>query len=452
MIGLLDQIGNTPMVEVKNLDTGLCKLYLKLENVNPGGSIKDRMALYMILDAEEKGLIQKGGTLIEATNGNTGVSMALIAKLKGYKFIAVVPDKMSKETINHIRALGSQVVITRSDVLKGHPDYYQDKAVQLSREIPGSLFLNQYENSANVKAHEMTTGPEIITQLEGKPDAVVCGVSSGGTLSGLTRFFKKQDLEVEMVLADPKGSILADFVKTDRLVKPGTWTVEGIGKTFIPAIADFSSIKKTYTISDQESIDASLLMLEKEGILGGCSSGTLLAAALRYCKEQTSSKKVVTFVCDTGEKQFNKFWDPNWLLREGYAKHPQSVTIFEMVETFIEGQTYPSVESSVSIFHAYNLMRTWGVECIAVTENDDFVGVTDINRIIRAVKFGMQAYAPIASCMAQNWTSVQKNESVIRIRDILAIGNHPVLFDGDKMIGVVSPKDFMDHWRLQLKW
>lgn len=444
-------IGNTPLLEVDHLDTGLCRLFLKLENQNPGGSIKDRIALSMINDAEQKGILNEGTTLVEATAGNTGLGLALVARLKGYRLILVIPDKMSMEKITHLRAMGAEVVITRSDVMKGDKDYYQDKAQEIASQIPESIYINQFENQANPLAHETTTGPEILEQLGGKIDAVVCGVGSGGTITGLSRFFAKKNMPVEMILADPKGSVLAEYVKTGQVENAGAWLVEGIGEDFIPPIVDLSRVSKTYTITDQESFETARILLEKEGILAGSSSGTLIAAALRYCREQKTPKNVVSFVCDTGNKYLNKFWDNSWYLREGYAKAPGKVTIGDIVKGNTHGGSYPSVDSGVSIYHTYNQMRLTGIECMVITENDEFAGITDINRLIRAIKHGMLAHAPVSACMAQNWTSVQINDPVERIQNILSIGNHPVLFDGAALLGIISPKDYMDFWRLKYK-
>src|SRR5215469_3300027 len=225
---VLEMIGNTPLVEVQRLDTGPCRLFLKLENQNPGGSIKDRIALSMIEAAERDGRLAPGGTLVEATAGNTGLGLALGASQKGYRLILVIPDKMSQEKIFHLRALGAEVILTRSDVGKGHPEYYQEVAERLARETPGALYVNQFANPANPKAHEETTGPEIWAQMEGRLDAIVCGVGSGGTLTGLSCYFARVAPHVEMVLADPEGSVLAEYVTAGKLPpRAGSWLVEG---------------------------------------------------------------------------------------------------------------------------------------------------------------------------------------------------------------------------------
>src|SRR6187549_174335 len=312
---ILSLIGDTPLVEATQFDTGPCRLFLKLENHNPSGSIKDRIALSMIEAAERDGRLQPGGTIIEATAGNTGLGLALIAGAKGYRIILVIPDKMSQEKIAHVRALGAEVRLTRSDVTRGHPEYYQDVAAKLTKQIPGAFYVNQFGNPANPLAHERTTGPEIWEQMRHDVDAVVVGVGSGGTLTGLGRFFNrvKPRRGIEMVLADPKGSILYEYVKSGKLLEAGSWAVEGIGEDFIPEIADMSLLTDAFEIDDGESFATARELLSKEGIFGGSSTGTLLAGALRYCRQQTKPKRVVTFVCDSGNKYLSKMFNDVWM-------------------------------------------------------------------------------------------------------------------------------------------
>jgi cystathionine beta-synthase len=318
---ILSLIGDTPLVEITRMDTGLCQLFIKLENQNPTGSIKDRIALSMIEAAEEEGRLEPGGTIIEATAGNTGLGLALIAAAKGYRLILIIPDKMSQEKIAHVRALGAEVRVARSDVTRGHPEYYQDVAAKLATEIPGAFYVNQFGNPANPLAHERTTGPEIWEQMRHDVDAVVVGVGSGGTLTGLSRFFSrvKPRRGIEMILADPTGSILYEWVKTGKLHKAGSWAVEGIGEDFVPDIADMSFVTDAFEIDDAESFAVARELLRKEGILGGSSTGTLLAGALRYCRQQTAKNASLlssaTREINTSRKCITTF---GWLSRDSF--------------------------------------------------------------------------------------------------------------------------------------
>lgn len=310
---ILDVIGNTPLVKLQHFDTGVCELFLKLENQNPAGSIKDRIALEIIQEAEKNHQLKPGGTLVEATAGNTGLALALVAAWKHYPLVVVMPDKMSSEKMAHLRALGAEVVVTRSDVTKEHPEYYQNIAERLAKSIPNAFYVNQFANPANPSAHEKTTGPEIWEQMQGKMDALVVGVGSGGTLTGTGRYLRKQNPALEIILADPEGSVLAHFFKTKELKTAGSWLVEGIGEDFVPENCDLSLVSEAIVVSDKEAFDCVRALLKREGILAGSSSGTLLHAALTYCRAQKTPKRVVTFVCDTGNKYLSKAFNPKWL-------------------------------------------------------------------------------------------------------------------------------------------
>ena len=304
---LLSLIGNTPMLKLSSVDTGVCELYVKLESQNPGGSIKDRIGLSIIEQAEESGDLKEGGTIIEATAGNTGIGLALVAALKGYKIILIIPDKMSREKILHLEGLGAEIILTRSDVPEGHPEYYHDVARRVAEETPGSFLANQFSNPANPFAHRTTTAPEIWDQMEGDLDAVVAGVGSGGTLTGLAEFFKEKDSSIQIVAADPENSIVADAViKGSYSYEGGSWLVEGVGEDFIPDNLDLSLIDDAETVTDKEAFEVLQVLLQEEGILGGSSTGTLVAGAIKWCQKQTEPKKVVTFICDTGNKYLSK--------------------------------------------------------------------------------------------------------------------------------------------------
>src|SRR3982751_4195007 len=367
---ILSLIGDTPLVEVTQFDTGPCRLFLKLENQNPGGSIKDRIALSMIEAAEAEEKLQPGGTVIEATAGNTGLGLALVAAAKGYRVVLVIPDKMSQEKISHVKALGAEVRITRSDVTRGHPEYYQDLAFRMAEEIPGGFYVNQFGNPANPLAHERTTGPEIWEQMRHDVDTVVVAVGSGGTLTGLGRFFNrvKPRRGIEMVLADPTGSILYEYVKTGQLVESGSWAVEGIGEDFIPEIADMSLVTEAFEIDDEESFATARELLQKEGILGGSSTGTLVAGALRYCRQQKKRKRVVTFVADTGNKYLSKMYNDFWMAEQGFAQRPTHGDLSDLISHRYEAGEVITVGPDDSLLTAFKRMRDSEVSQLPVVD------------------------------------------------------------------------------------
>ena len=342
----------------------------------------------MIEAAEADGRLKPGGVIVEATAGNTGLGLAQVGILKGYKLVLVVPDKMAREKIQHLRGLGVDVRLTRSDVGKGHPDYYQDIAERITKDIPGAIYINQFSNPANPKAHEESTGPEIFAQMGGDVDAVVCGVGSGGTLTGLGRFFAKHSPKTRMVLADPKGSILEPLINRQEHVEPGSWIVEGIGEDFIPDNCDLSYLRQgdAYAISDQESVEAARELLAKAGVLGGSSSGTLLAAALRFCRAQTQPLRVVTFVCDSGNKYLSKVFNDHWLAEQGLANRTLVGDLRDLIARGVQEGGAVTVAPDDTLDTAYKRMRVADVSQLPVMDGGRLIGIVDESDILDAVE------------------------------------------------------------------
>ncbi|MDR0218976.1 MAG: cystathionine beta-synthase [Enterobacteriaceae bacterium] len=449
---VLELIGDTPLLELTHLDTGPCRLFIKLENQNPGGSIKDRVALSMIEQAEKQGLLKPGGTIIEATAGNTGIGLALVAAMKGYKLILVVPDKMSREKIYHLRALGADVRLTRSDVVKGHPEYYQDYALRLSKEISGAYYIDQFNNPANSLAHIIGTGPEIWQQMEQDIDAVVVGVGSGGTLGGLSQYFKHVSPDTQFVLADPKGSILADYVEHGHYDEAGSWLVEGIGEDFIPPLGDFSNISHAYRITDAEAFSCARALLLQEGILAGASSGTLLAAALRYCRAQTTPKRVVTLACDSGNKYLSKMFNDYWLLEQGLSSPPKENDLTDYVTyRYQDGATvYVSPQDTLKIAHGR--MRLYDISQLPVLENGQVVGIIDEWDLMHTIQADSHNFAlPVSQAMTREVNTLNKNASLSQLIATFDAGHVALIVDDDNhFIGLVTRTDVLNAWRQQL--
>jgi cystathionine beta-synthase len=449
----LQMIGNTPMLEVRNLDAGLCRLFLKLENQNPGGSIKDRVARSMIEAAEADGSLKPGGTIIEATAGNTGLGLAQVAALKGYKLILIVPDKMAREKILHLRAMGVEVRLTRSDVGKGHPEYYQDMAQTLAQSIPGAIYVNQFENPANPRAHETTTGPEILQQMDGDLDAVVVGVGSGGTLTGVGRYMAKHSPKTRMVLADPVGSILCDYVATGTHGEAGSWIVEGIGEDFIPANAQMDLVSKAYSISDRESVDTARLLLRKEGILAGSSSGTLLAAALRWCREQTEPKRVVTLVCDTGSKYLTKMFNDMWLAAHGFDHRELHGDLRDLIAKRYADGGVVAIGPDDTLLTAYNRMRSADISQLPVVDHGRLVGILDESDVLAAVEGaddhrGLKFKTPVGEAMTRAVNTLQATQGVDALPEVFDRDEVALVCDGDEFVGVITRVDLINHLRL----
>ena len=445
---ILGLIGNTPLVEITRFDTGLCRLFVKLENQNPTGSIKDRMALAMVEAAERDGHLRPGGTIVEATAGNTGLGLALVAAVKGYQLILVIPDKMSQEKILHVRALGAKAVITRSDVTKGHPEYYQDLAEKIAAETPGAFFVNQFKNPANPLAHETSTGPEIWEQMHHEVDAVIVGVGSSGTLTGLSRFFAKVQPDCEIVLADPAGSVLTGYIREKHIGTAGSWLVEGIGEDFVPEIADLSRVKKAYSIPDKESFAAGREFLRKEGIFGGSSSGTLFAAALHYCREQSSPKRVVTFACDSGNKYLSKMYNDIWMAEQGFITRKQYGDLRDIISRRYQDGSVVTVGPSDTLLTAFNRMRIADVSQVPVLENGELVGLLDESDLLVRVQDGGGSFRePVRAAMTDRLETLQPSESLDAVRKILDSGKVTIVMNGAEFVGLITRVDLLNYLR-----
>jgi cystathionine beta-synthase len=447
-MNVLQLIGNTPMVEVRRLDTGKCRLFLKLENQNPGGSIKDRVALAMIEAAEREQKLKPGSLIVEATAGNTGLGLALVAAQKGYRLMIVVPDKMSQEKIFHLKAMGAEVVMTRSDVTKGHPDYYQDRAARLAREN-GAFYVNQFANPANPRAHEETTGPEIWRQMEESVDAVVAGVGTGGTLTGLSRFFARVSPATEMVLADPAGSIVANYVKTKTIsTDVGSWLVEGIGEDFIPPVADLSRVGKAYSISDREAFLTCRELLRQEGIMAGTSSGTLIAAALRYCREQSEAKRVVSLVPDSGNKYLSKVYNDYWMIDQGFVQREKFGDLRDLIARRHKEHAVATVGADETVLAAHQRMKLYDISQLPVMKDGKIVGIVDEGDILMEVVDNPAHFGePVTEAMERRLVTVPPSASLDDLMAILNRGLVAIVLDGEEFLGLITRIDFLNWLR-----
>jgi cystathionine beta-synthase len=450
---VLELIGETPIVKAQHLDTGVCDLFFKLENANPGGSIKDRIGMSMIEAAERRGDIQPGDTLVEGTAGNTGIGLALVAQQKGYQLILVVPDKMSREKIFNLKAMGAEVVLTRSDVAKGHPDYYQDLAERIARETPGAYFINQFGNPDNPAAHEHGTGPEILRQMEGDLDAVVFGCGSSGTMTGLSRCFAKLSPHTELILADPVGSILAEYINEGTLSeKSASWMVEGIGEDFLPSISDFTRVKKAYAISDKESFLTARELLAKEGILGGSSTGTLLAAALKYCREQTDPKRVLVFVCDTGNKYLSKMYNDYWMLDNGFLERQPQGDLRDLILRPYSQRDTVVVGPHDLLVTAYQRMKLYDVSQLPVMEGDDLAGIVDESDVLLHVYGDESRFRdPVSTAMVSKLNKLDVKSPIESLLPVFDAGQVAIVMDGTHFLGLITRIDLLNYLRRRVQ-
>ncbi len=446
---LLNLIGNTPIIKLESFDTGKCDLFVKLENHNPGGSIKDRIGLSIIEEAEKSGKIKPGGTIIEATAGNTGIGLALVAAIKGYKMILVIPDKMSREKILHLKGLGAEIILTRSDVSEGHPDYYQDLARRIANDMPGSFFADQFSNPANPLAHRIRTGPEIWEQMGTEIDAVIAGVGSGGTITGLAEFFKEKNANIQMVAADPVGSVVADAViKGSFKYEGGTWLVEGIGEDFIPTNLNLDLIDDAVVVSDKDAFKTLRKLLKDEGILGGSSTGTLISGAVQWCKRQTTHKRVVTFVCDTGNKYLSKAFSGSWLKDNRLTDEKNQGNLSDLINRRADKSEMVTVRPEDTLMTAYNRMRAADVSQLPVLKDGKLVGIVDEEDLLFNVYSDAKLFSEeIGSIMVSKLDILDVHANEKDLYKTLSEGKIAIIFDKEKFLGFITRVDLINRYK-----
>jgi cystathionine beta-synthase len=359
---------------------------------------------------------------------------------------------MAQEKVFHLKALGAEVRITRSDVGKGHPEYYQDMAEQLAGTIPGAYYVNQFANPANPLAHERTTGPEIWEQMHHELDAVVCGIGSGGTLTGIGRYFRRVAPHVEMILADPQGSILAPYVETGKIGEAGSWVVEGIGEDFIPPLADLSLVNRAITISDAESLTTARLLLRQEGIIGGSSSGTLVAAALLYCRSQGASKRVVTFICDSGNKYLSKMYNDFWMIDQGFIQRERYGDLRDLItRRHSEGATL-TVGPEDTLLTAYNRMRISDVSQLPVLAGEKVVGIVDESDILLAIYHRHGQFSePVHSAMSAKLETLNADAPLSALLPIFNQDKVAIVMENGNFLGLITRIDMLNYLRRQTK-
>ncbi|GJQ64629.1 MAG: cystathionine beta-synthase [Melioribacteraceae bacterium] len=360
---ILELIGNTPLVKLNKITKGLKpQVFAKLESQNPGGSVKDRIGLQMILDAENQGLLKPGGTVIEATSGNTGIGIALTAAYKGYRSVFVVTDKVSQEKINYLRALGSEVIITSNAHDHDHPEYYVNIARRLNEEIPDSFFAYQYSNPSNPEAHYLTTGPELWEQTGGKITHFVSGIGTGGTISGTGKYLKEKNSDIKIIGADPYGSIYKPLKDRGEMIKGTPYLIEGVGQDCLPENVDFDYIDEVINVTDAESIAAAKNLTKYESIFSGGSTGTNLHVALKVAENLTENDVLVFIVCDIGERYLSKIYNHDWLVEHGFLSL-ETATLRDLVfqkknsgdGNFISANPEMKVSEVIDILHTHGL-------------------------------------------------------------------------------------------------
>ena len=439
---ILQSIGKTPLVKLRRLSEGLkASVYVKVESMNPGGSVKDRVGVAMVDEAETRGWLKPGGTIIEATAGNTGVGLAIAAAVKGYRCIFVLPDKMSHEKISLLRAYGAEVVITPTAVAPDSPDSYNGVADRLAREIPGAWRPNQFTNLANPDVHYRTTGFEIWEQTEGRINVFVAGVGTGGTISGVARYLKERNPEVKIVGADPEGSVLSGD-------SPRPWKVEGIGEDFVPKTFNSHMVDEWVRVSDTESFYVARQLARREGILVGGSSGTAVAAALRYAQRLTGDQLVVALCADTGRNYLSKMYDDNWLKANNLQATVEAVhSIGDLLKTRRSHQLV-TITPKASAAEAIRLMQATGISQLPVLQDGKPVGSIQEMTLARLLHDSTDpTRVTVHEIMARPLPVVDVGVHLDEAYRLLLSGNTGVLAIQDsKVVDIITRIDLVQYW------
>ncbi len=437
---VLDTVGATPLVRLRrSVERLLPTVCAKLESFNPGGSAKDRIARAMIQEAERAGALKPGGTIIEATAGNTGLGLALVAAVKGYRCIFVLPDKMSEDKIRLLRAYGAEVVITPTNVPPDSPESYNGVADRLAREIVGAWRANQFGNRANPRAHYEQTGPEIWEQTEGRITAFVAAAGTGGTISGVGQYLKERNAKVRVVGADIEGSILSGGA-------PGSWKVEGIGEDFVPGTLNAQVIDEWIRVSDAESFQTARRLAREEGLLLGGSSGTALAAAFKYALRCAPDDLIVVFCADTGRNYLSRMYDDRWMAQNGFAEStPETATAGDLLSALGGEGRLICLEPGQTLERAAAMLLEHGISQLPVVERGKMIGAIHEITLMRALHQGQSpADVPVRQAMARPLPQVDASVLLDEVYRLLLAGNPAAVVAREgRLAGIITRSDLM---------
>jgi len=444
---ILDRIGWTPLVPLKRVSSSLkTQLLAKVEFVNPGGSIKDRMAVHIINKAEREGKLKPGGTIIENTSGNTGAGVAMVAAVRGYKAIFTMPDKMSTEKVNLLKAYGAKVVVTPTNVPADSPDSYYETAKRLHRETPGSFYLNQYHNPDNIEAHYMSTGPEIWEQSEGKIDCLLAGIGTGGTLSGSARYLKEQNPKIHVVAIDPEGSVFYDWFKSKTLVEPKVYKVEGIGEDMVVEAMDFDVVDDMVQVNDKESFLMARRLTTEEGLFVGGSSGSAVAGAVKYLADHPEFKCPVTILPDSGTRYLSKIYSDDWMRDNGFLGER---TKLGTVGDLLAGRKREVVTAATDekVFKVVEKMKQHDISQLPVLDDGNLVGLINEADLLRHMMSGTHRIVEsIANIVERVVHTVTPETPLATVSESFSNGRPmAVVIDNDQIIGVITKIDLIDY-------
>ncbi|MDO8493966.1 MAG: cystathionine beta-synthase [Deltaproteobacteria bacterium] len=446
---IIEAIGHTPIVRLnKVVNDCSSTIACKLEYLNPSGSVKDRIAKYMIEQAEKKGELKPGGTIVEATSGNTGMSLAQVAATKGYKTIFVLPDKMSKEKINALRAFGAKVIITPTNVAPDDPRSYYSVAKRLAEATPNAFYANQYHNLDNPQAHYLSTGPEIWEQTQGTLDTLVLGVGTGGTMTGIARYLKEKNPKIKIVGVDPEGSVYYDFFHHKKIVPAHTYKIEGIGEDIFPGTADLKLLDDIVRVEDKESYQMARRLLVQEGIFGGSSSGAAVVGALRYAEKLKKPENILVILPDSGNRYLTKLYNDQWMQDQGWYKSvplPYGAVEDLISKRFDRGEVI-AVTIRTTIGEAIKKMVKEGVSQLPVMDKNHLVGLVNEKNILKSLAMGeVNNKDSVSVVMQTDWVTLQTGtpiEDLFKVFDQSEVG---VVFEKEKFLGLITKIDLIKH-------
>jgi cystathionine beta-synthase len=433
---IIEAVGRTPLIRLNRMANGLKpQIWVKAEMLNPGGSVKDRIGITMIADAEKKGLLKPGGTIIEGTSGNTGMGLALVAAVRGYKCVFTTTDKQSKEKVDLLKALGAEVIVCPTAVEPEDPRSYYSVAKKLAREIPNSYYPNQYDNPTNPEAHYQMTGPEIWEDTEGQITHFVCGMGTGGTITGVGRYLKEKNPKVQIVGVDPEGSLYYDFHKTGKIVKARTYVVEGIGEDFFPTTMDMKILDDVIQVNDEECFVAARRLAKLEGIFTGGSGGGCMSGALRLARDLGPEAFIVALMPDTGMRYLSKVYNDEWMRERGYVESTVPITAADVV-TAKKGtgkvRELVTARPYQTVFHALKTMQEQDISQIPVFEENLPVGTVYEDQILTLALQGKDLRKLLVrEMMSKPLPKVPKSAPVERITYILSHENPAVFVEMD---------------------
>jgi cystathionine beta-synthase len=446
---ILEAVGHTPLIRLNRICQGLKpQMYVKAEFTNPGGSVKDRIGITMIDEAEKKGLLKPGGTIIEGTSGNTGMGLALVAAVRGYKCVFTTTDKQSKEKVDLLKALGAEVIVCPTAVEPEDPRSYYSVAKKLAREIPNSYYPNQYDNPMNPEAHYRTTGPEIWEDSEGRVTHFVCGLGTGGTISGVGKYLKEKNPSVKIVGVDPYGSLYYDFVKRGETIKAKTYVVEGIGEDFFPATMNLKILDDIIQVNDEECFVVARRLAKLEGLFTGGSGGGCMSGALRVATDLAPNDFVVALLPDTGMRYLSKVYNDEWMRERGYVDAATALTAAEVVAAkHATGKVRELViaRPHQTVFHALKTMQEQDISQIPVFEENLPIGTIYEDQILNLALQGRDLRKLVVrEVMSQPLPQVPKTAPVERVTHILSHENPAVFVEmGNGHFEILTKYDLM---------